>query len=164
MTQLHWCLTLNNKEIFNLKLAARISNPQILKDLKLQYLYHPDTREKRWLWRRWSEAFKGEGDVEKWSLIGPYLCYFLICDWKKIVPRPLSYVFFPTELISGVKLGLGSCTVRQIRDFWFFSIFLGSFFQNFYLLMGYTERPGPPSNVKLPGESFFGIKSVISVL
>ena len=73
---------------------------------------------------------KGEGDVQKWSLIGVPLCYFLICDWKKIVPRPLSYVFLPTELISGVKLGLGSLPGVKKGDFLIFSNFFHQFLPN----------------------------------
>ena len=65
-----------------------------------------------------------KGDIQKWSLIGPPACYFLICHWKKMVPRPLFYVFLPTELVSGVKLRIGSLPGVKKRGFFdFFQFF-----------------------------------------
>ena len=49
---------------------------------------------------------------------------------KKMVPRPLFYVFLPTELISGVKLGLGSLPGVKKGDFLIFSNFFHQFLPN----------------------------------
>ena len=47
-----------------------------------------------------------------------------------MVPRPLFYVFLPTELISGVKLGLGSLPGVKKGDFLIFSNFFRQFLPN----------------------------------
>ena len=50
---------------------------------------------------------------------------FLFAIGKKMVPRPLFYVFLPTELVSGVKLRIGSLPGVKKRGFFeFFQFFL----------------------------------------
>ena len=52
---------------------------------------------------------------------------FLFAIGKKMVPRPLFYVFLPTELVSGIKLRIGSLPGVKKGDFLSFSNFFRQF-------------------------------------